>query len=99
MLLFLPTRPTGRSTSTNALMVSTAGSLDVNTPANSLAGESRFRQSKRARISSRNAAEKLWGIVLVGWVVCPSRRRHEERRGDHLCIQSEYHLDPTKRGA
>jgi hypothetical protein len=40
------------------VLASTVGSLDVNTPANPLASESKFRQSMRARISSRNAAGK-----------------------------------------
>src|SRR5271157_5165490 len=40
------------------LLVSTAGSLDANTLANPLVSESKFRQSMRVPISSRNAAEK-----------------------------------------
>lgn len=38
------------------LLASTVGSLDVNTQANPLASESKFQQSLRSRIWSRNVA-------------------------------------------
>jgi hypothetical protein len=43
---------------TELLQASTVGSLDVNTPANPLVSESKFRQLMRARVSSKNAAGK-----------------------------------------